>query len=214
MSVAGEWRSRHDLWLKVESGVAHLDHVLGRRWRATVRPHSAKFIEYGRLVRFATRFYRFDSAGTHCGLGRRVQFLGPVRVEVGDYSSLFDDVVISGVGTLSLGARTTIGNGTIIVTRERVVIGKNVMVAAHCYILDVDHDFGAVDRPIMEQGLTIKPVTIGDDVWVGAHTVVLRGVTIGNGAVIGANSVVTHDVPPLAVVAGCPARLIKYRTPR
>ena len=56
----------------------------------------------------------------------------------------------------------------------------------------------------------LRPVSIGNDVWIGARVIVLGGVTIGNGAVIGAGSVVTRDVPPYAVVAGTPARLIRY----
>jgi len=52
---------------------------------------------------------------------------------------------------------------------------------------------------------------IGNDVWIGANSTILRGLTIANGAVIGANSVVTHDVPDYAIVAGNPAKIIKYR---
>jgi virginiamycin A acetyltransferase len=52
---------------------------------------------------------------------------------------------------------------------------------------------------------------VGNDVWIGANSTVLRGVVVGHGAVIGANSIVTHDVPSYAVVAGNPARLIRYR---
>lgn len=52
---------------------------------------------------------------------------------------------------------------------------------------------------------------IGNDVWIGTQAVVLKGVTIGNGAIIGAGSVVTRNVPPYAVVAGTPARIIRYR---
>ncbi|MDW5286458.1 CatB-related O-acetyltransferase [Alteromonas macleodii] len=52
---------------------------------------------------------------------------------------------------------------------------------------------------------------IGNDVWIAAGAVVLRGVTIGDGAVVGANAVVTKNVPPYAVVAGNPAKIIKYR---
>ncbi len=55
------------------------------------------------------------------------------------------------------------------------------------------------------------PVTIGNDVWIGCNSTILRGIEIGNGAIVGANSVVTKDVPPYAIVAGCPARIIKYR---
>lgn len=57
----------------------------------------------------------------------------------------------------------------------------------------------------------LKPVHIGNDVWCGNNVIIFGGLTIGDGAVIGAGSVVTHDVPPYSVVAGVPARIIRYR---
>ena len=56
-----------------------------------------------------------------------------------------------------------------------------------------------------------KRVTVGNDVWIGVRAMVMGGVTIGDGAVIGAGSIVTKDVPPYAVVAGVPAKIIRYR---
>ncbi len=56
-----------------------------------------------------------------------------------------------------------------------------------------------------------KKTYIGNDVWVGERAIILQGITVGNGAVIGAGSVVTKDVPPYAIVAGCPAKIIRYR---
>ena len=58
-----------------------------------------------------------------------------------------------------------------------------------------------------------KVCKIGNDVWIGANSTILRGVEVSDGAVIGANSVVTKDIPPYAVVAGNPAKIIKYRFP-
>lgn len=58
-----------------------------------------------------------------------------------------------------------------------------------------------------------KECKIGNDVWIGANSTILRGVTIGDGAVVGANSLVNKNVPPYAIVAGVPARIIKYRFP-
>jgi len=59
-----------------------------------------------------------------------------------------------------------------------------------------------------------RPVRVGHDTWIGHGAIVMKGVTIGNGAIIGAQSVVTKDVAPYAVVAGAPARFIKWRHPR
>ena len=56
-----------------------------------------------------------------------------------------------------------------------------------------------------------KPIVIGNDVFIGANVIVLDGVTIGNGAVIGAGAVVSKDIPPYAIVVGCPIKIIKYR---
>lgn len=56
-----------------------------------------------------------------------------------------------------------------------------------------------------------KPIVIGDDVWIGARSIILKGVHIGKGAVIAAGAVVSRDVPEYAIVGGVPARVIKYR---
>ena len=63
------------------------------------------------------------------------------------------------------------------------------------------------------EAVTKVDITVGDDVWIGQHAIVLSGVTIGQGAVIAAGSVVSKDVPPYAIVGGVPAKLIKYRFP-
>lgn len=55
------------------------------------------------------------------------------------------------------------------------------------------------------------PINIGNDVWIGTNAIILRGVTIGDGAIVAAGAVVTKDVPPYAIVGGCPARLIRFR---
>ena len=89
-----------------------------------------------------------------------------------------------------------------------VVIGSRVMVGTHTSITSLTHDHG-VDP--MFNTVVAKPVAIEDDVWIGSNCTIMPGVTIGRGAVIGAGSVVTHDVKPMSIVAGVPARLIKMR---
>lgn len=68
--------------------------------------------------------------------------------------------------------------------------------------------FGIVEE---NEGIGMERINIGNDVWIGTNASILSGVTIGNGVVIGAGSVVTKDVPNYAIVAGSPARIIKYR---
>ena len=67
------------------------------------------------------------------------------------------------------------------------------------------------DMPTHSEFWNISPIHIGNDVWIGDGVFVKNGVTIGDGAIIGARSVVTKDVPPYAIVVGCPARVLRYR---
>lgn len=93
-----------------------------------------------------------------------------------------------------------------------ITIGKDVMMGTGCIIYTRNHKFDSLDVPMRKQGFDeVKPVVIGDDVWIGGRVTILPGVHIGNGAVIGAGSVVTKDVPDFAVVGGNPAKVIKYR---
>lgn len=59
-----------------------------------------------------------------------------------------------------------------------------------------------------------KTINIGNDVWIGTRAIIMGGVNIGNGTVVGAGAIVTHDVPPYAIVAGVPAKIIRYRFPQ
>ncbi len=72
----------------------------------------------------------------------------------------------------------------------------------------------STDIPISLQGYRPeRAVTISDDVWIGRNAVVLPGVTIGRGAIVGAGAVVTHSVPDYAIVAGVPAKILRFRNP-
>jgi virginiamycin A acetyltransferase len=69
------------------------------------------------------------------------------------------------------------------------------------------HIFKNSNKDIFSKG----PIEVGNDVWIGAHSVVLSGVKIGNGAIVASNSVVNKDIPPYAIVGGSPVKIIKYR---
>lgn len=73
------------------------------------------------------------------------------------------------------------------------------------------NDIGAQEYQLLPYGPSAAPVTLGHDVWIGMKVLIKRGVRIGHGAIVGAGSLVTRDVPPYAVVAGTPARILRYR---
>ncbi len=111
------------------------------------------------------------------------------------------------VGDVVIGDHTRIGlHNTII---GPVTIGNHVNLAQGITITALNHNFEAPERRIDEQGVSTQQVIIGDDIWIGAHAVILPGVTIGNHCVIAAGAVVTKDVPPHSLVAGVPAKIIK-----
>lgn len=91
-----------------------------------------------------------------------------------------------------------------------IEIGNEVMLGPRVTIWGREHET-AKGTSMMSQRKVSKKIVIGDDVWIGAHAVVLKGVTVGNGAVVAAGAVVTKDVPEFAFVAGVPAVVIKYR---
>ena len=94
----------------------------------------------------------------------------------------------------------------------RVHIGNYSSLSAHVAIVGADHQFNTPGVPIVFSGRPPSCITtIGDDVLIGHGAILLRGITIGNGAIVGAGAVVTKDVPPYAVVAGVPAKILRYR---
>jgi acetyltransferase-like isoleucine patch superfamily enzyme len=99
-------------------------------------------------------------------------------------------------------------SGSSVTAETNVTIGDRVMIGAGCLI--VDSDFHALEPQARANGGRgeTAPVIIGNDVFIGARAIVLKGVTIGNGAIIGAGAVVTRDVPPFTVSCGNPARAV------
>ena len=111
------------------------------------------------------------------------------------------------VGDVTIGDYTRIGIHCTVI--GPVCIGNNVNLAQGITVTALNHNFKDATRRIDEQGISTKPVEIGDDVWIGANAVILPGVTIGRHVVVAAGAVVTKDVPDNCVVGGVPAKVIK-----
>jgi maltose O-acetyltransferase len=113
------------------------------------------------------------------------------------------------------GARNiAIGTGTFINTNarfgvpsERVTLGNNIQIGPNVSFETVSH--GLVYVPGKGRGDIVRPITVEDEVWIGAGAIITGGVTIGRGAVVAAGAVVTKDVAPLTVVGGVPAKVIR-----
>ena len=136
------------------------------------------------------------------------------NVHCGNKVTFYPDVTLFGDGNINIGDNVDIGQGTIIYASSRdgggVTIGSNTMIAAQCYIIDVDHGIQKGIN-INCQPNTVAAVEIGQDVWIGAGVKILKGSKIGNGAVIGAGAVVKGNIPENAIALGIPAKVIKYR---
>jgi maltose O-acetyltransferase len=127
-------------------------------------------------------------------LGIKVRFYPNVtihsanNVEIGDYSRIGEYVHIWGKGGIR--------------------IGKNTMIATHVILSSNSHDPNA---EIMIETNSAAPIIVGDNVWLGANSIVLQGVSIGSGTIIGAGSVVTKNIPENVVAVGIPAKILRSR---
>ena len=113
--------------------------------------------------------------------------------------------------TLEIGNDSEVGHGCSFVIGKRITIGKNSRIAGNSHVRDtsghpMEADLRRKNLPAHPN--TVKPVTIGDDVWIGQNCIILPGTRIGDGAIISAGSVVRGKIPPYSVVAGNPAKVI------
>lgn len=141
----------------------------------------------------------------------RLEVTWPHKIALGDRCSLEHNCYLNAAGPYSEGVSIEIGEGCFIGTgcefniTSGLKVGRSSLIAAGTRI--IDHNHGTVcELPMKDQPETAAPILIGEDVWIGANSVILQGVTIGDGAIVAAGSVVTRSVAPYTVVAGCPAR--------
>jgi len=160
------------------------------------------------LLRYLARSYLFDSRnliivergvsilkykGGHLYAGRGVRLAGRCYLAVGSQ------------GVLHLGSRTVVGPDTRIMAATRVHIGARCLISWNCSIFDsIGHRMWLAGQDEVE---IEEPITVGDDVWIGPYTIIMKGVEIGSNSIIGAGSVVRRSIPPNSLAYGNPARV-------
>jgi acetyltransferase-like isoleucine patch superfamily enzyme len=175
-----------------------------------------------RIGRIITRIRQYGLLGYLLGLWLRPQFqqagvllvrgglpLPSIenrggRIEVGN-CALFSGVRLEcwNGARIRVGAGTYLNRGVEIVAGGSVTIGRDCKIARDVIIMDTDQ------HPLPEGELVVRPVNIGDRVWIGARAMVLKGVDIGHDSVIGAGAIVTRSVPPHSTVVGTAARILR-----
>ncbi len=185
LGSAKEMRKRHGLGLLGTLRLL-LFYTIARRLPDVPLPLAG----FGQWVRVRLARKIFKKCGKNVRIHAGVRFGTGVEVELGDNSAIARD--------------SWIANDT--------RIGDNVMMAPELVVLSGTHGFADITRPMIEQGAgERRPVTVGNDVWIGTRVIILPGVTVGDHAILGAGCVVTKDVPEYAIMGGSPARVLRSR---
>ncbi len=137
----------------------------------------------------------------------------PENVEIGDNVYLGHDVMLKGYyqNKLIIGSDTWIGQGAFLHSAGGLSIGRRVGIAPYVKMITSYHMEEGRGRAILDAPLVLEPSTIEDDANLGLGSIIVPGVRVCRGAQVAAGAVVTKDVEPYAVVAGNPARVLRYR---
>ena len=176
------------------------------------------------------------SCGRNVVFGQNVVLRHPQKIHIGDNVVIDDNCLLDAKGDTNRGLR--IGNGVFlgrntilsskngdieladgvnigfnceVFSASRVMIGRDTLLAAYCYIVGGDHDWTDAGASVLEQGRTSAGVTIGAGAWLGAGVKVLDGATIGDRAIVGAGAVVKDAIPDGGIAVGMPARVVRTR---
>lgn len=190
----------------------------------------------GLLLRAKLYPLLLGACGRNVSFGVNVTLRHPRKIRIQDDVAIDDGCVLDAKGAanqgIQVGRRVFLGRNSILACKDgdivledgvnvsyncavfsasSVRIGAQTLLAAYCYVVGGGHDFDQLDRPVVQQGRPSKGIEIGPGGWLGAGAVILDGVSVGHDAVIGAHAVVTQDIPPFAVAAGAPARVVRDR---
>lgn len=191
----------------------------------------------GYVIRKAAAKHLFRAIGPGLILGRGLVVRHPGRISFGANVAIDDCTFIDASGSGEIGVQfrdgvvlsrncIVLGKTGYIVLKERVDVGVNcvfasvsgitigasTIIAGNCYIGGGRYYHGQLELPIMDQGSYSRgELVIGENCWIGAGAIILDGVKLGKGVLVGAGAVVTKDTPDFAILAGSPARILRFR---
>mgnify|MGYP002400918355 CR=1 FL=1 len=188
-----EWFS---IWAGYERG-PQLMSWLRQRW--VILRHPMADIRFGRNVYVGPGFSLFIPQNGSFLVGDSVEFRRDFRAEV------------SGQGRVTIGSGTRFTYSVLLQCTTSIEIGERCMFGQTTILLDGQHRFRDLDKPMLDQGYDFDPIRIEDDAVITTKCTIMAD--IGRRAFIGANSVVTKPIPPYTVALGAPARPIEYFGP-
>ena len=153
------------------------------------------FIKLFHIKNFRFTVFNLVSPFTEIEIGKKskLTFMKMIRIRSGC------KIKVRNCAEVYIGDNTSLNYGCMIISHERIIIGKDVQFGPNVLIYDHDHDFRATNG-LKELKYKTSPIEIGDNVWIGANTVILRGTKIGNNCVIGAGSVIKGELADNSVV--------------
>ena len=134
-------------------------------------------------------------------------------MSLGRHPIIAEHVELKSYASLEIGDHFTINPYSRIVCKERILIGSNVLIARFVTILDHDHAYAFDGDQLSFSDFVTAPVNVGNNVWIGDKVTILKGVTIGDNVVLGANSLVSRDIPSNCIAAGNPCRVLRELSP-
>lgn len=193
------------------------------KFKLTRRVINELRLSIGRVIYFL--FFKWN---TICGKGVRIypsafcdNKNNKNSIIIKEYAGIKGSLICNRKDRITIGKCTTINKGTTLYANNEIKIGDYCMISYDVEIHDNNgHPLSAMIRreQLIQKSKGIpndnylaksKPINIEDDVWIGMHSIILKGVNVGKGAIIAAGSVVTKDVPPFTIAAGNPAKAIK-----
>lgn len=156
---------------------------------------------------------QFKSLGADCVFEAGVMVFHPENITLGHNVYVGHQAILKGYykNEMVIGEQTWIGQQCFFHAAGGITIGARVGIGPGVKILTSVHAEHGRETPVLFSPIDLSPVVIEDDADLGINAVILPGVRVGRGAVIGAGAVVTEDIPPYAVAAGVPARVLRFR---